>query len=281
MVVNNNNQVKRCGLVKKNGETRFGLLDSNDVENEPEFQNTNTQVSQSLSEQLEWQSYGTLPVNHGGIQFAPQLSEQWYEAGISTLKHSINKATDREYHREIKNMDLEFREKQWEQEDNRDQRRQENALARNEIVEIDAKGEVHIKTENLTIESNPRRGTNFRCADMKLYVNAANPHEKIIRLSLESTMGTSGMEESEVFLDLRKCEKGRYIDKKLQAVGAVIFAKSEAKRKEYARMIVACIVQRCTQTIKTPKNRGWYRVNDELKFYDSDYTWKAVVEYAK
>ena len=281
MIVNNNNQVKRCGLVKKNGETRFGLLDSNDVESEPEFQNTDTQVSQPPSEQLEWQSYDTLPVNHGGIQFAPQLSEQWYEAGIRTLKHSINKATDREYHREIKNMDLEFREKQWEQEDNRDQRRLENSLARCEVAEIDVNGEIHIKTENLTIESSPRRGTNFRCVDTKIYVNAANPHEKIMRLFLKPSMDTSDMEATEVFLDLRKCGKGGYIDKKLEAVGAVIFAKSEAKRKEYARMIVAIIVRECTQTITAPKNRGWYRVNDELKFYDSDYTWKAVVEYAK
>ena len=281
MLVNNNNQVKRCGLVKKNGETRFGLLDSNDVESEPEFQNTDTQVSQPPSEQLEWQSYDMLPVNHGGIQFAPQLSEQWYEAGIRTLKHSINKATDREYHREIKNMDLEFREKQWEQEDNRDQRRLENSLARCEVAEIDVNGEIHIKTENSTIESSPRRGTNFRRVDTKIYVNAANPHEKIMRLSLKLTTGTSSTEETEVFLDLRKCEKGGYVDRKLQTVGAVIFAKSESKKKEYARIIIACLVENCTHTITAPKNRGWYRVTDELKFYESEYTWKAVVEYAK
>ena len=64
-------------------------------------------------------------------------------------------------------------------------------------------------------------------------------------------------------------------------VGAVIFAKSESKKKEYARMIIACLVQNCTHTITAPKNRGWYRVTDELKFYESEYTWKAVVEYAK
>ena len=222
-----------------------------------------------------------LPVVSGGMQFAPQYVDQWYKAGFSTWEHSINKATDREYHREIKNMDLEFREKQWEQEDNRDQRRQEDALARCEVAEIDANGEVHIKTENLTIESSPRRGTNFRCVDTKIYVNAANPYEKIMRLSLKLTTGTIGTEETEVFLDLRKCEKGGYIDKKLEAAGAVIYAKSESKKKEYARMIIACIVQNCTQTITAPKNRGWYRVKDTLRFYDEENTWKAVVEYAK
>lgn len=276
-----NNEVKRCGLHKENGVIRYGVLDSHNIENELKFEDANTQVSQQPSAQLEGQSYGMLPVVSGGMQFAPQYVDQWYKAGFRTLEHSTNKATDREYHREIKNMDLEFREKQWEQEDNRDQRRQENALARCEVAEIDTNGEIHIKTENLTIESSPRRGTNFRCVDTKIYVNAANRHEKIMCLLLKPSMGTSDMEATEVFLDLRKCGKGGYIDKKLEAVGAVIFAKSEAKRKEYARMIVAIIVRECTQTITAPKNRGWYRVNDELKFYDSDYTWKAVVEYAK
>ena len=102
-----------------------------------------------------------------------------------------------------------------------------------------------------------------------------------MRLSLKLTTGTIGTEETEVFLDLRKCEKGGYIDKKLEAAGAVIFAKSESKKKEYARMIIACIVQNCTQTITAPKNRGWYRVKDTLRFYDEENTWKAVVEYAK
>ena len=276
-----NNEVKRCGLHKENGVIRYGVLDSHNIENELKFEDANTQVSQQPSAQLEGQSYGMLPVVSGGMQFAPQYVDQWYKAGFRTLEHSTNKATDIEYHREIKNMDLEFREKQWEQEDNRDQRRLENSLARCEVAEIDVNGEIHIKTENLTIESSPRRGTNFRCVDTKIYVNAANPHEKIMRLFLKPSMDTSDMEATEVFLDLRKCGKGGYIDKKLEAVGAVIFAKSEAKRKEYARMIVAIIVRECTQTITAPKNRGWYRVNDELKFYDSDYTWKAVVEYAK
>ena len=276
-----NNEVKRCGLHKENGVIRYGVLDSHNIENELKFEDANTQVSQQPSAQLEGQSYGMLPVVSGGMQFAPQYVDQWYKAGFRTLEHSTNKATDREYHREIKNMDLEFREKQWEQEDNRDQRRLENSLARCEVAEIDVNGEIHIKTENLTIESSPRRGTNFRCVDTKIYVNAANPHEKIMRLFLKPSMDTSDMEATEVFLDLRKCGKGGYIDKKLEAVGAVIFAKSEAKRKEYARMIVAIIVRECTQTITAPKTRGWYRVNDELKFYDSDYTWKAVVEYAK
>lgn len=276
-----NNEVKRCGLHKENGVIRYGVLDSHNIENELKFEDANTQVSQQPSAQLEGQSYGMLPVVSGGMQFAPQYVDQWYKAGFRTLEHSTNKATDREYHREIKNMDLEFREKQWEQEDNRDQRRLENSLARCEVAEIDVNGEIYIKTENLTIESSPRRGTNFRCVDTKIYVNAANPHEKIMRLFLKPSMDTSDMEATEVFLDLRKCGKGGYIDKKLEAVGAVIFAKSEAKRKEYARMIVAIIVRECTQTITAPKNRGWYRVNDELKFYDSDYTWKAVVEYAK
>ena len=276
-----NNEVKRCGLHKANGVIRYGVLDSHNIENELKFEDANTQVSQQPSAQLEGQSYGMLPVVSGGMQFAPQYVDQWYKAGFRTLEHSTNKATDREYHREIKNMDLEFREKQWEQEDNRDQRRLEKSLARCEVAEIDVNGEIHIKTENLTIESSPRRGTNFRCVDTKIYVNAANPHEKIMRLFLKPSMDTSDMEATEVFLDLRKCGKGGYIDKKLEAVGAVIFAKSEAKRKEYARMIVAIIVRECTQTITAPKNRGWYRVNDELKFYDSDYTWKAVVEYAK
>lgn len=276
-----NNEVKRCGLHKENGVIRYGVLDSHNIENELKFEDANTQVSQQPSAQLEGQSYGMLPVVSGGMQFAPQYVDQWYKAGFRTLEHSTNKATDREYHREIKNMDLEFREKQWEQEDNRDQRRQENALARCEVAEIDVNGEIHIKTKNLTIETRPRRGTNFRYVDAKIYINAANPHEKIMRLFLKPSMDTSDTEATEVFLDLRKREKGGYIDKKLEAVGAVIFAKSEAKRKEYARMIVAIIVQECTQTITAPKNRGWYRVNDELKFYDSDYTWKAVVEYAK
>ena len=276
-----NNEVKRCELHKENGVIRYGVLDSHNIENELKFEDANTQVSQQPSAQLEGQSYGMLPVVSGGMQFAPQYVDQWYKAGFRTLEHSTNKATDREYHREIKNMDLEFREKQWEQEDNRDQIRLENSLARCEVAEIDVNGEIHIKTENLTIESSPRRGTNFRCVDTKIYVNAANPHEKIMRLFLKPSMDTSDMEATEVFLDLRKCGKGGYIDKKLEAVGAVIFAKSEAKRKEYARMIVAIIVRECTQTITAPKNRGWYRVNDELKFYDSDYTWKAVVEYAK
>lgn len=276
-----NNEVRRCGLYKENGETRYGVLDSHNIENELKYEDVNTQVSQQPSVQLERQSYGMLPVLSGGIQFTPRYADQWYKAGFSTWEHSINKATDREYHREIKNMDLEFREKQWEQEDNRDQRRQEDALARCEVAEIDANGEVHIKTENLTIESSPRRGTNFRCVDTKIYVNAANPYEKIMRLSLKLTTGTIGTEETEVFLDLRKCEKGGYIDKKLEAVGAVIYAKSESKKKEYARMIIACIVQNCTQTITAPKNRGWYRVKDTLRFYDEENTWKAVVEYAK
>lgn len=276
-----NNEVKRCGLHKENGVIRYGVLDSHNIENELKFEDANTQVSQQPSAQLEGQSYGMLPVVSGGMQFAPQYVDQWYKAGFRTLEHSTNKATDREYHREIKNMDLEFREKQWEQEDNRDQRRQENALARCEVAEIDVNGEIHIKTENSTIETSPRRGTNFRRVDTKIYVNAANPHEKIMRLSLKLTTGTSSTEETEVFLDLRKCEKGGYVDRKLQTVGAVIFAKSESKKKEYARIIIACLVENCTQTITAPKNRGWYRVNDELKFYDSDYTWKAVVEYAK
>lgn len=276
-----NNEVKRCGLHKENGVIRYGVLDSHNIENELKFEDANTQVSQQPSAQLEGQSYGMLPVVSGGMQFAPQYVDQWYKAGFRTLEHSTNKATDREYHREIKNMDLEFREKQWEQEDNRDQRRLENSLARCEVAEIDVNGEIHIKTKNLTIETRPRRGTNFRYVDAKIYINAANQHEKIMRLFLKPSMDTSDMEATEVFLDLRKCGKGGYIDKKLEAVGAVIFAKSEAKRKEYARMIVAIIVRECTQTITAPKNRGWYRVNDELKFYDSDYTWKAVVEYAK
>lgn len=281
MVTNNNNQVRRCGPFEKDGEIRFGLLDSNDVENEPEFQDTNTQVSQPPSAQLERQSYGTSPVAAGYMQYAPQFSDPWYKARINTMEHSINKVTDKEYHKEIKTMDLDFQEKQWEKEEARDQRRLENNLARCEVAEIDANGEIHIKTENLTIETKPRRGTNFRCVDMKIYVNAANPHEKIMCLSLKLVASISGMEETEVFLDLRKCEKGGYVDKKLEAAGAVIFAKSEAKRKEYARMIIACIVQNCTQTITTPKNRGWYRVKNTLRFYDEEYTWKAVVEYAK
>ena len=95
------NEVRRCGLYKENGETRYGGLDSHNIENELKYEDVNTQVSQQPSVQLERQSYGMLPVLSGGIQFTPRYADQWYKAGFSTWEHSINKATDREYHREI------------------------------------------------------------------------------------------------------------------------------------------------------------------------------------
>ena len=238
----------------------------------------------SMPEVLNAQS-NQITNNQGNCMYNPwsdpRFIEMYNKAQINIGEHNANKATDDFYKRKSREEDLIYQDELMKKKEAHAEKLQESSLARCEVAEIDKNGEIHIKTENLTIESSPRRGTNFRCVDTKIYVNAANPHEKIMRLFLKPSMDTSDMEATEVFLDLRKCEKGGYIDKKLEAVGAVIFAKSEAKRKEYARMIVVIIVRECTQTITAPKNRGWYRVNDELKFYDSDYTWKAVVEYAK
>lgn len=81
-----NNEVRRCGLYKENGETRYGVLDSHNIENELKYEDVNTQVSQQPSAQLEGQSYGMLPVVSGGMQFAPQYVDQWYKAGLGYLQ---------------------------------------------------------------------------------------------------------------------------------------------------------------------------------------------------
>lgn len=238
----------------------------------------------SMPEVLNAQS-NQITNNQGNCMYNPwsdpRFIEMYNKAQINIGEHNANKAMDDFYKRKSREEDLIYQDELMKKKEAHAEKLQESSLARCEVAEIDKNGEIHIKTENLTIESSPRRGTNFRCVDTKIYVNAANPHEKIMRLSLKLTTGTIGTEETEVFLDLRKCEKGGYIDKKLEAAGAVIYAKSESKKKEYARMIIACLVQNCTHTITAPKNRGWYRVTDELKFYESEYTWKAVVEYAK
>ena len=122
-------EVQLC-LHKENGHFCFGALnatvqDKNDLGNGTEIQSVDSQDYQScdMGTQSGWMSgssWNNVPPSAESIPLASQYVDQWYKAGFRTLEHSINKATDREYHREIKNMDLEFREKQWEQEDNRD-----------------------------------------------------------------------------------------------------------------------------------------------------------------
>ena len=98
-----------------------------------------------------------------------------------------------------------------------------------------------------------------------------------MRLELD----TSSRNEVFVFLNPEKCEKKGYIEKKLLAVGAVIYANSIAKKNEYAKMIIAYIIRKCTKTIELPDIRGWYVVDDDMQFFDGLWTWEEVVGNAK
>ena len=155
----------------------------------------------------------------------------------------------------------------------------EASLASCEVVDVNEKGEICIKTENLAIEAKPRTATNFRCTDVISYLHVTNSQEKVIQLRLE--LDTSSRNEVFVFLNPEKCEKKGYIEKKLLAVGAVIYANSIAKKNEYAKMIIAYIIRKCTKTIELPDIRGWYVVDGNMQFFDGLWTWEELVRNAK
>lgn len=155
----------------------------------------------------------------------------------------------------------------------------EQRLARCEVVEVSENGTIHIVTKNTQMKAQPRQAANFKSADAVIYTNADNPQEKVVELCLELDINPGN--KVIVFLDPEKCMKNGYIEKKLLAVGAVIYGNSAAKKREYAQLIMAYIIRNVTKTISVPEKRGWYKVDDTINFFAGKWTWKDVKKNAK
>lgn len=227
--------------------------------------------------------YNQQPNMQGAVynpQCDPAVVRAWENSNSKVWEHNAKNASDEQYQKNIKEIDLEHKIQMLQMEELHSQKVKEASLARCEVVDVNEKGEIYIRTENLTIESKPRTAANFRCTDVISYLHVTDSQEKVIQLRLE--LDTSDRDEVFVFLDPEKCEKKGYIEKKLLAVGAVIYANSVAKKNEYAKMIIAYIIRKCTKTIKLPDHRGWYPVGkDTIGFFDGKWTWKDVVKNAK
>lgn len=210
----------------------------------------------------------------------PEFVKLYNKTGIGVAEHSTNKATDDFYHIQSRKTDLCYQEELMKLKAINEEKLYENRLARCEVAELDQRGEIHIRTRNLTIEAKPRMVTNFRCIDTIIYINADDPQEKALMVSLD--VGLAGTKKTFVFFDLKKCGNGKYIIDKFFSVGAEINACSEAKKKEYSKKILTCIVQNCKKTIVVPKRRGWYKTEkDILEFFDGKWTWEDVVRYGR
>ena len=147
------------------------------------------------------------------------------------------------------------------------------------MVEVSENGTIHIVTKHTQMKAQPRQAANFKFADAMIYMNADNPQEKVVRLCLELDINPGN--KVIVFLDPEKCMKNGYIEKKLLAVGAVIYGNSVAKKREYAQLIMAYIIRNVTRTISVPEKRGWYKVGDTINFFAGKWTWKDVKKNAK
>ena len=212
-------------------------------------------------------------------QFDPVVVRAWENSNSKAWEHDAKNASDVQYQKNIKEIDLNYKAHMLRIEELHSQQVKEASLASCEVVDVNEKGEICIKTENLAIEAKPRTATNFRCTDVISYLHVTNSQEKVIQLRLE--LDTSSRNEVFVFLNPEKCEKKGYIEKKLLAVGAVIYANSIAKKNEYAKMIIAYIIRKCTKTIELPDIRGWYVVDGNMQFFDGLWTWEELVRNAK
>lgn len=156
---------------------------------------------------------------------------------------------------------------------------EENRLAKCEVVEIEENGEIHIVSKNMQIETKPRKATNFKPIQTVTFINADNPEEKIffIKAELDNTRKTI----VHIFLNPAKYDRPRYIKKKLASSGIDIRGRNEAKKQEYAQMIVTRLMRDCEKSVWIPKRRGWYQHKDSLQFFEGTWTWKELIKNAK
>lgn len=159
------------------------------------------------------------------------------------------------------------------------EREEEERLARYEEVKMGSDGSLCIVTKSRTLEASPRPIVNFRLVEVISYINADNSEEMIWYISIVVQKRVN--KEEHIFLDPEKCDKSGYIQKKFLAVGGSFWVKSEAKKKEYCKMVVEFMIQFSTKTIQVPEKRGWYVVDGNMQFFDGLWTWEELVRNAK
>lgn len=208
-----------------------------------------------------------------------QMEQKWQESNIRVQEDAAKKKNSLAVKQEEVRIEVNKKSALLDLEEHHAVMVAERRLARCEVVEVSENGTIHIVTKNTQVEAQPRQATNFKSADAMIYTNADNPQEKVVRLCLELDINPGN--KVIVFLDPEKCMKNGYIEKKLLAVGAVIYGNSAAKKREYAQLIMAYIIRNATKTISVPEKRGWYKIGDTINFFAGKWTWKDVKKNAK
>ena len=208
-----------------------------------------------------------------------ELSSTYWKKQMDIEQNAVNKSTDMQFLKEKEQLKLNSMYAMLAAKELHARRAEEERLARCEVVEITEDGRIHIQTKNTMVDTKPRNVTNFKYINAVVYVNVDNPQERIIKIFFK--MDTVGEEERFIFLNLAKCEKNTYIEKKLLTIGADIYASSKARMKDYVKKIVAYIVRNCKEIKEIPQKRGWYKYQDSIRFYDEEETWTEVMKYAE
>lgn len=217
-------------------------------------------------------------LQENNLQYNLAFTDQATKSNIAISEYCCKKQIDLNYQRIKKIDDIAYDQRLLENRYRHAQRVREGKLAHCEVVEINEKGDIQIVSKNLTIPTRPRLVANFKCEDVITYIRAESD-EKIVQLLLK--IDSAADKNESIFLALKELTKNRYIERKLLSVDATVYGSSEAKRKEYKKMIVEKLVSRSTKTIVVPMKRGWYRTADTIEFFDGEWTWEELAKNAE
>lgn len=148
----------------------------------------------------------------------------------------------------------------------------ERKKAVGEALQIMVNGELQVITENLSIQTVPRRVTNMRDPKLTVLKRMTDEAEQIYYVRC-----FVGEREEEVFLEKNQAGTGSYILRKFASAG-IRFFKGTAEAKKFAVQLISILREEYKEEKLLPELEGWVKMPDGQFQYvgNGDLTWEEV-----
>lgn len=140
----------------------------------------------------------------------------------------------------------EFQEKERQKEYTRELRR-----AQYEALSISEAGMVTIETQNLQIQAKKRQVCNFTSPNLELLCKLGDEEDNIYQIGF-----ILNQKQRYIYLLPELSEKGTYLLRKFNSVGACIMGATLAQEKRYAKELVRLLIENCLCRQIIPVQRG-------------------------
>lgn len=141
-----------------------------------------------------------------------------------------------------------------------------------ETLEIGSNGDIQEVTKNLAVPTIPRKVTNMRFPEVKVFIRQNKPQDQIVCLICE-------IEGRKAYIYLKKPQVGNanYLLRRLTAEGVILY-KSAPKAKKKLCDLLAGLISHAEQ-VGVADCPGWINENGQFRFVEEEeLTWEVIEE---